>query len=75
MSKHDLIISSANISAANFNVTVVDESRVLVTITDLLSASRDGKKQLTLRDILKNDLKYKISYHRFGNTGKVQYQL
>nr|XP_040027979.1 tissue factor-like [Gasterosteus aculeatus aculeatus] len=59
-----------NISAANFNVTVVDESRVLVTITDLLSASRDGKKQLTLRDILKNDLKYKISYHRFGNTGK-----
>ncbi|KAM8850945.1 tissue factor-like [Spinachia spinachia] len=59
-----------NISATNFTVKAVDESRVLVTITDLLSACRDGKKQLTLRDILKNDLMYKISYHRSENTGK-----
>ncbi|XP_037314399.2 tissue factor-like isoform X2 [Pungitius pungitius] len=59
-----------NISAANFTIKAVDESTVLVNITDLLSAFHDGKKQFTLRDIFKNDLKYKISYHQFGNTGK-----
>ncbi|XP_034411868.1 tissue factor-like [Cyclopterus lumpus] len=59
-----------NISAVNFTVQVVDESRVNVTITDPLSGIHEGEKQLSLRDIFKSELKYKISYYKFGSTGK-----
>ncbi|XP_068558024.1 tissue factor-like isoform X2 [Cebidichthys violaceus] len=59
-----------NISAVNFTVEAVDESRVIVTITDPLSGVHELGKQLSLRDVLKKDLKYKISYYKSGSTGK-----
>lgn len=48
---------------------------MIVNITDPLSSIHVGKKQLTIRGVLKNDLKYKISYHKSGSTGKVRYPL
>jgi len=65
------VLSSANISAVNFTVQAVDERRVNVTITEPLSGVHEGDKQLSLRDIFKSELKYKISYYKFGSTGKV----
>ncbi|XP_068455054.1 tissue factor-like [Clinocottus analis] len=59
-----------NISAVKFTVAAVDENRVNVTITDPLSGIHEGEKQLSLRDILKSELKYKISYYKFGSTRK-----
>ncbi|XP_075934778.1 tissue factor-like [Anarhichas minor] len=59
-----------NISAVNFTVEVVDESRVIVNITDPLSGVHELGKQLSLRDVFKKDLKYKISYYKSGSTGK-----
>ncbi|TNN35921.1 Tissue factor [Liparis tanakae] len=59
-----------NISAVNFTVQAVDERRVNVTITEPLSGVHKGDKQLSLRDIFKSELKYKISYYKFGSTGK-----
>ncbi|XP_034743828.1 tissue factor-like [Etheostoma cragini] len=60
----------SNISAAAFTVKAVDKSRVNVSITDPLTSIHAGGKQLSIRDILKKDLKYKISYHKSGSTGK-----
>ena len=51
----------------------VDEKTVTVNITDTLTSVHVGGKQLTIRDIFKKDLKYKISYYKSGSTGKVQY--
>ncbi|XP_038573102.1 tissue factor-like isoform X1 [Micropterus salmoides] len=59
-----------NISAVKFTVEVVDESRVIVNITDPLTSIHERGKQLSIRDILKSDLKYKISYYKSGSTGK-----
>ncbi|XP_032388254.1 tissue factor [Etheostoma spectabile] len=60
----------SNISAAAFTVKAVDKSRVNVSITDPLTSIHVGGKQLSIRDILKKDLKYKITYHKSGSTGK-----
>ncbi|XP_054452524.1 tissue factor-like [Anoplopoma fimbria] len=60
----------SNISVVNFNVVVVNENSVIVNITDPLSGEHDTGRQLSIRDILKKDLKYKISYYKSGSTGK-----
>ncbi|KAM7378713.1 hypothetical protein PAMP_004317 [Pampus punctatissimus] len=59
------------ISAVKFSVDVVEENKATVTITDPLTGTYQHGKQLTIRDILKNDLKYKISYYKSGSTGKM----
>ncbi|KAM3603875.1 uncharacterized protein V6R79_003358 [Siganus canaliculatus] len=60
----------SNISDVKFTVEAVDSSRVTVNITDPLTSIHVGNKQLSIRDILRNDLKYKISYSKSGSTGK-----
>ncbi|XP_047445231.1 tissue factor-like [Mugil cephalus] len=60
----------SNISAVEFTVEAVDERKVIVNITDPLTSIHRRGKQLSIRDILKNDLKYKISYSKSGSTGK-----
>ncbi|XP_061551075.1 tissue factor-like isoform X2 [Phycodurus eques] len=60
----------SEISAAEFTVEVAEEGRASVTIEDPLTSFHKYGKQLTIRDILKNDLQYKISYYKSGNTGK-----
>ncbi|XP_076600381.1 tissue factor-like [Chaetodon auriga] len=60
----------SNISAVKFTVEAVNDGRVIVNITDPLTSIHRRGKQLSIRDILKNDLKYKISYYKSGSTGK-----
>uniref|UniRef100_A0A3Q4C070 Tissue factor n=1 Tax=Mola mola TaxID=94237 RepID=A0A3Q4C070_MOLML len=60
----------SNISAVKVTVEPVDESRVIINITDPLTGIHKSGKQLTIREILKNDLMYKISYYKSGSTGK-----
>nr|XP_020475274.1 tissue factor-like [Monopterus albus] len=59
----------SNISAVNFTVET-NGSRVIINITDPLTSIHEDGKQLSIRDILKNDLQYKISYGKSGSTGK-----
>ncbi|XP_073347877.1 tissue factor-like [Pagrus major] len=60
----------SNISAVKFTVKSVDKNRVIVNITDPLTSIHQRLKQLSIRDIFKHDLKYKISYYKSGSTGK-----
>ncbi|KAM4552889.1 tissue factor-like [Odontesthes bonariensis] len=60
----------SNISAVLFTLEDVDENTVIVNITDPVTSIHEHGKQLSIRDILKNDLKYKISYYKSGSTGK-----
>ncbi|XP_039672486.1 tissue factor-like [Perca fluviatilis] len=60
----------SNISAVVFTVETVNQRSVNVSITDPLTSIHQGVNQLSIRDILKNDLKYKISYYKSGSTGK-----
>ncbi|CAI5661254.1 tissue factor [Oreochromis niloticus] len=60
----------SNISAVGFTVEPLDHRRVIVNITDPLTSIYDRQKQLSIRDIFKKDLNYKISYYKSGSTGK-----
>ncbi|KAF6720428.1 Tissue factor [Oryzias melastigma] len=60
----------SNISAAEFSVKQLNETTVLVNITDPLTAIHKKNKQLTIRDIFQNDLQYKISYYKSQSTRK-----
>ncbi|XP_053739941.1 tissue factor-like [Synchiropus splendidus] len=60
----------SEISHANFTVESSVKGRVTVVIDDPLTSIYERGKQLTIRDILKNDLKYKISYYKSGSTRK-----
>lgn len=60
----------SNISAVKFTINTVDENSVMVNITDPITSIHRQQKQLSIRDILKKDLKYKISYYKSGSTGK-----
>lgn len=64
-------MSTGNISAVEFNIHPVDDHRVIVNITDPLAGFRESGKHFSIRDVLKKDLKYKISYYKSGSTGKV----
>lgn len=68
---HHLFVSAGNISAAEFQIHPVDDHRVIVNITDPLTGLHERGKQFSIRDILKKDLKYKVSYYKSGSTGKV----
>uniref|UniRef100_A0A3B3UPI7 Tissue factor-like n=1 Tax=Poecilia latipinna TaxID=48699 RepID=A0A3B3UPI7_9TELE len=67
---HCCLILVGNISALEFSLTDVDEGTVILNITHPLTSISEGGKQQTIKDILKNDLKYKISYYKSGSTGK-----
>lgn len=60
----------SEISQVSFKVEPAESGRVTVVIDDPLTSIHKRGKQLTIRDILKNDLKYKISYYKSGSTGK-----
>ncbi|XP_062284616.1 tissue factor-like isoform X2 [Scomber scombrus] len=60
----------SKISAVKFSVEVVEESNVTVMISDPVTSIHKQGRQLTIRDILKDDLKYKISYYKSGSTRK-----
>ncbi|XP_068605302.1 tissue factor-like [Brachionichthys hirsutus] len=60
----------SNISAVEFTVAFADESRVIINITEPLTGLHRQGKQLSIRDVLKKDLKYKISYYKSGSSGK-----
>ncbi|XP_035526844.1 tissue factor-like [Morone saxatilis] len=60
----------SNISAVNFTVEKVNKSTVIVSITDPLTSIHERGKQLSIREILKSDLHYKIIYYKSGSTGK-----
>lgn len=61
----------SNISAVEFSVKAISDTKVIVTITDPVTTLHDANgKQLSIRDILQKDLKYKISYYKAGSTGK-----
>ncbi|XP_041804751.1 tissue factor-like [Chelmon rostratus] len=62
--------TGSNISAVKFTVEALDDGRIIVNITDPLTSIHRRGKQLSIRDVLKNDLKYKISYYKSGSTGK-----
>lgn len=67
-------VSTGNISAVKFTIHPVDEHSVLVNITDpITSIYRQQQQQLSIRDVLRKELKYKISYSKSGSTGKVKY--
>ncbi|XP_041659957.1 tissue factor-like [Cheilinus undulatus] len=59
-----------NISAVEFTVHAANESSMLINITDTLTSVHKDGKQLTIRDIFKHDLLYKINYHKAESTGK-----
>lgn len=68
-----MIISTGNISAVKFTIHTVDEHSVLVNITDPVTSIHRRQQQLSIRDVLQKELKYKISYYKSGSTGKVKY--
>uniref|UniRef100_A0A3B4WRZ7 Tissue factor-like n=1 Tax=Seriola lalandi dorsalis TaxID=1841481 RepID=A0A3B4WRZ7_SERLL len=55
-------------SAPTYSVEAADGGRVMVNITDPLTSYHERGRQLSIRDVLKSDLKYKISYYKSGNT-------
>lgn len=66
-------MSTGNISAVKFTIHTVDQHSVMVNITDPMTSIHRRQQQLSIRDVLKKELKYKISYYKSGSTGKVKY--
>lgn len=66
-------MSTGNISAVKFAIHTVDEHSVMVNITDPITSIHRRQQQLSIRDVLEKELKYKISYYKSGSTGKVRY--
>ncbi|XP_047224793.1 tissue factor-like [Girardinichthys multiradiatus] len=59
----------SNISALEFSLMDLNESTVIINIKHPLISVNVRQKE-TIKDILKFDLKYKISYYKSGSTGK-----
>ncbi|XP_071402968.1 tissue factor-like [Centroberyx affinis] len=60
----------SQIGAPSFKVETAKDNRVNLRIADPLTSIYKDGKLLTVRDVLQRDLKYKISYHKAGTTGK-----
>lgn len=61
----------SQITAASFRLEMREvNSSVALHITDPLTTFYHQGRLLTVRDVLKADLKYKISYHKARSTGK-----
>lgn len=60
----------SELSAVSFSIQKVAERSVTLNITDPLTGIHERGKQLSIRDILKKNLKYKVSYYKSGSTGK-----
>ncbi|KAL4635106.1 tissue factor-like [Arapaima gigas] len=62
---------NSSIGQPDFNIQVnKDESKITLFIIDPVSAIYKDGRQLNMRDIFKNDLKYKVIYRKAGTTGK-----
>lgn len=60
----------SNISALEFSLEDVDKSTVILNIKPPLTFFNERGKQQTIKDILTDELKYKIIYYKSGSTGK-----
>ncbi|XP_072290444.1 tissue factor-like, partial [Eucyclogobius newberryi] len=60
----------SELSAVAFSIQKVAERSVTLNISDPLTGIHGPTKQLSIRDVLKKDLKYKVSYYKAGSTGK-----
>lgn len=60
----------SNLSAPSFSLRVLDRLQVSVNVSDPLTAIHNQNRQLTIRDVLQNQLLYRVSYSRAGSTGK-----
>lgn len=60
----------SELSAVSFSIQKVSERSVTLNISDPLTGIHEGGRQLSIRDVLKKDLKYKVSYYKSGSTGK-----
>ncbi|KAJ0059388.1 hypothetical protein NL108_016167, partial [Boleophthalmus pectinirostris] len=56
--------TQSELSAVSFSILKVGEHSVTLNITDPLTSFHVGGKQLSIRDILQKDLKYKVSYSK-----------
>lgn len=61
-------MSAGNISAVQFSLVEANKTTVILNITDPVTSFHHQGRQLTIRDILKKDLKYKIVYYKDGST-------
>ncbi|XP_075994654.1 tissue factor-like [Genypterus blacodes] len=60
----------SEISAVSFSLGPAGGGGAIINITDPLTAIHEGTRQLSIREVLLNDLQYKISYYKAGSTGK-----
>lgn len=60
----------SELSKVSFTVQKVEKRSVTLNISDPLTGIHERGRQLTIRDVLKKDLKYKVSYSKSGSTGK-----
>ncbi|KAK7945285.1 hypothetical protein WMY93_001013 [Mugilogobius chulae] len=58
------------LSAVAFSIQKVSERSITLNISDPLTGIHSGSKQLSIRDVLAKDLKYKVSYYKAGSNGK-----
>lgn len=60
----------SELSKVSFSIQKVEKRSVTLNISDPLTGIHERGRQLTIRDVLKKDLKYKVSYSKSGSTGK-----
>lgn len=66
------ILFSAKIGGPAFKIVQSeDKTKMTLHIQDPLTPLYKDDQLLTIRDIFKNDLKYRVVYNKAGSTGKV----
>ncbi|TRY53653.1 hypothetical protein DNTS_008654 [Danionella cerebrum] len=58
------------IGRPHFKLTVNEKKKVVLNIQDPITALHKDGKSLTIRDVFKKNLKYKIAYNKAGSTGR-----
>ncbi|XP_076027560.1 coagulation factor III, tissue factor a [Genypterus blacodes] len=63
--------TDTDIGRPNFKLEVGrDQRKVTLYVSDPLTALFDGQRQLSIRDVFREELKYKVTYSKAGSTGK-----
>uniref|UniRef100_A0A8C6UK61 Tissue factor n=1 Tax=Neogobius melanostomus TaxID=47308 RepID=A0A8C6UK61_9GOBI len=62
------LLQPLQLSAVSLTILKVAERSVTLNISDPLTGIHVQNKQLTIRDVLKKDLKYTVSYHKSAST-------
>ncbi|XP_017544112.1 coagulation factor IIIb [Pygocentrus nattereri] len=62
--------SDTLIGKPEFTINLDGNKTIMIHIRDQLTALHKDGKPLTIRDVFRGDLKYKISYNKAGSTGK-----